>query len=467
MSTDEFVARSHILHRTFSERPEKIVKGDGISLILENGKRIIDASCGPSVSCLGHSQPEIFEAITNHLRDDIAYVYSGSPYTNAATEELADILLADKPGGLSKAIFVNSGSEATDAALKLAVQYWHERGQPKRTHFIGRKQSYHGNTIGALCVSGHESRREFYQDFMSTNVSFVDPCYAYRMKNTNEPDEAFVQRLAEQFENEILRVGPNRVAGFIAETVSGTTLGCLPAVPGYFKAIRDICDKYDVLLILDEIICGMGKTGTMHAWEQEGIRGPDIQTIGKALGAGFVPLSGVLLHQKIFDALSAGSGGLAHGHTFQAHPLACAAAIAAQKIIKRDNLIERSRIMGDKLEALLRKEIGQHPLVGDIRGRGLFWAVEFVLDKDQKTPFPIKANFCSQVVKISLKLGLNILGNLGHTGDYQVDHILVCPPYTVTDGELEEIVSILKIAIDQTSQPFIGEVQREFLEGRL
>ena len=253
MAVDEFVSRSHILHRAFFKRPAKLVGGDGISLILENGKKVIDATCGPSVSCLGHSQPEVFDAITNHLKNDIAYVYSGSPYTNGTTEELAAILLADRPGGLSKAIFVNSGSEATDAALKLAVQYWHERGQPQRTHFISRKQSYHGNTIGALCVSGHESRREFYKDFMSSNVSFLDPCYAYRMKREGELDEEFAQRLACQFEDEILRVGPNRVAGFVAETVSGTSLGCLPAVPGYFKAIREICDKYEILLILDEV----------------------------------------------------------------------------------------------------------------------------------------------------------------------------------------------------------------------
>lgn len=256
MTTDEFVAHSHILHRTFSERPVKIVGGDGIKLILENGKKVIDASCGPSVSCLGHSQPEIVDAITDHLKHDIAYVYSGSPYTNGATEELARILLVDKPGGLSKAIFVNSGSEATDAALKLAVQYWHERGQPQRTHFISRKQSYHGNTIGALCVSGHESRREFYKDFLSPNVSFVDPCYAYRMKREFETDDDFAQRLARQFEDEVLRIGPDRVAGFVAETVSGTTMGCLPAVPGYFKAVRDICDRYGILLILDEVSRG-------------------------------------------------------------------------------------------------------------------------------------------------------------------------------------------------------------------
>lgn len=251
--TDSFVANSHILHRNFATRPSKVTKGNGISFTLEDGTQIIDASCGPSVSCLGHSQPEIFDAITNHLQNDIAYVYSGSPYTNQATEDLATLLLSSKPGGLSKAIFVNSGSEATDAALKLAVQYWHERGQPQRTHFIARKQSYHGNTIGALCVSGHESRRAFYKDFMSRNVSFVDPCYAYRMKVDGEGDEAFVKRLASQFEEEILRVGPDNVAGFVAETVSGTTLGCVPAVPGYWKAIREICDRYEILLILDEV----------------------------------------------------------------------------------------------------------------------------------------------------------------------------------------------------------------------
>ncbi|KAB8204092.1 pyridoxal phosphate-dependent transferase [Aspergillus parasiticus] len=354
MTIDEFVSSSHILHRSFSERPSKIVAGDGIKLILENGKTVIDASCGPLVSCLGHSQLEIFDAITAHLRNDIAYVYSSSPYTNGATEALADMLLAHKPGDLSKAIFINSGSEATDAALKLAVQYWHERGQPRWTHFIARKQSYHGNTIGALCVCGHESRREFYHDFMSPNVSFVDPCYAYRMKDQDESDEAFIQRLSREFEDEILRVGP----------IAGTTLGCLPA----------ICDRYDVLLVLDEIICRMGKTGTMHAWEQKQIRGPDIQTIGKALGAVFVPLSGVLLQEKIFQALSSGSGGLAHGHTFQIFLFMEHLMLEERKIIKRDNLIERFEYMGQKLEALLRKEIGPLPLVGDIRGRGLFWA---------------------------------------------------------------------------------------------
>ncbi|KAK6831752.1 hypothetical protein RU639_002547 [Aspergillus parasiticus] len=431
MTIDEFVSSSHILHRSFSERPSKIVTGDGIKLILENGKTVIDASCGPLVSCLGHSQPEIFDAITAHLRNDIAYVYSSSPYTNGATEALADMLLAHKPGDLSKAIFVNSGSEATDAALKLAVQYWHERGQPRRTHFIARKQSYHGNTIGALCVCGHESRREFYHDFMSPNVSFVDPCYAYRMKDQDESDEAFIQRLSREFEDEILRVGPDCVTGFIAETVSGTTLGCLPAVPGYFKAIREICDRYDVLLILDEI--------------------SDFED----------PIESLYLAVDYLNVIRSFAE-----WARLAHPPACTAAIAAQKIIKRDNLIERREYMGQKLEALLREEIGPLSLVGDIRGRGLFWAVEFALDKKAKTPFPGQVKFCSQVVKKSLDMGLNILGNLGHPGKYQVDHILVCPPYTVTDSELGDIISLLKIAIIETSRPFLAK-QSTTIEGRL
>ncbi|KAJ6445233.1 Aminotransferase class-III [Purpureocillium lavendulum] len=294
-----FVAESSILHRNFTEEPHRVVSAKGIRLILDSGKEILDASAGPAVSCLGHSRPDVAREVSRQITD-IAYIYSGSRFTATVNEELAAYILRGRPGGLSKAIFVGSGSEATDAALKLIFQYWREVGQPQRRFVIARKQSYHGNTIGALCVSGHDSRRALYSDWMSKNVHFVDPCFAYRFKRQEETDEAYVQRLMRQLEDQILALGPKNVAAFVAET-----------------GVRDLCDKYDILLMLDEIMCGMGKTGTMHAWEQEGIRGPDVQTIGKALGGGFVPLSGVLVHQRIFDALAAGSGGLAHGHTFQ------------------------------------------------------------------------------------------------------------------------------------------------------
>ncbi|KAF5963071.1 ornithine aminotransferase [Fusarium coicis] len=285
------VSNSNILHRSFVHQPERVVSASGVSFFLESGRQILDASAGPAVSCLGFGRPEIAEVVANQM-NQLPYLYSGARFTCDVTEELASMLLQGQPGGLSKAIFVNSGSEATDAAIKLATRYWHERGMPQKHHVIARKQSYHGNTIGALCVSGHKSRRAMYRHWLSHNVSFVDPCFAYRLRG-NESDQDHVQRLADQLEAEILRIGSENVSAFVAET----------------------------------IMCGMGKTGTMHAWEQEGISGPGIQMIGKALGGGFVPLSGELLRNKIFDALADGSRGLAHGHTFQAHPVACTAAL--------------------------------------------------------------------------------------------------------------------------------------------
>ncbi|KAL7940888.1 PLP-dependent transferase [Trichoderma barbatum] len=446
-----FVADSHILHRTFADNPLRVVATNGIRLVLESGQEILDGSAGPSVSCLGHSRPDVAQEVARQLTG-VPYVYSGARFTSNATEELASHLLRDRPGGLSKAIFVNSGSEATDAALKLAFQYWREAGQPQKRFVIARKQSYHGNTIGALCVSGHDSRRTLYKEWMSTNVRFVDPCFAYRFKRSGETDEKYVQRLSDQLESEILDIGPKNVAAFIAETVSGTTLGCATATPGYFQAVRALCDKYDILLILDEIMCGMGKTGTIHAWQQEDIRGPDIQTIGKALGGGFIPLSGVLLHQRIFDVLALGSGTLAHGHTFQAHPAACAAALTVQKVIEKDNLLQKVQTMGDVLGRLLRQEVGPLPLVGDIRGRGLFWAVEFMAFEPGRVPLPREAKFCDRVVNRALDLGLNILGNLGVTGDVYVDHVIISPPYIVTEDELRDIVMILVQAIKDTTQ---------------
>lgn len=246
-----FVSESHVFHRTFAREPEFLTAGAGVKLVSETGREIYDASAGPAVSCLGHTRPEIGDVASKQI-NELAYVYSGSLFTSKATEDLASYLLADKPGGLSKAIFVNSGSEATDTALKLALQYWSEAGQPKRQHFIARKQSYHGNTLGALSISGHRSRRELYLPSLAQNVSFVDPCFSYRFKPSGQTDEDYVAHLGQQLEDEINRVVPENVAAFVAETVSGTTLGCAPAVPGYFQKVRSICDHYGILLILDE-----------------------------------------------------------------------------------------------------------------------------------------------------------------------------------------------------------------------
>ncbi|RBA13036.1 hypothetical protein FPRO05_13843 [Fusarium proliferatum] len=408
-----FVSNSNILHRSFARQPDRVVSASGLSLFLESGREILDASAGPAVSCLGFGRPEIAEVVANQM-NQLPYLYSGARFTCDVTEELESMLLQGQPGGLSKAIF-------------------HERGMTQKHHVIARKQSYHGNTIGALCVSGHKSRRAMYGHWLSHNVSFVDPCFAYRLKG-NESDQDYVKRLADQLEAEILRIGPENVSAFVAETVSGTTLGCLPAVPGYFKAVREICDRHDVLLILDEIMCG------------------------KALGGGFVPLSGVLLRNKIFDALADGSQGLAHGHTLQADPVVCAAALEAQRIIRDEDLLTNAREMGKVLERLLRTNLGHMEYVGDIRGRGLFWAVEFVQDRGTKTPFPADMRLCHQIVDKALDLGLNILGNLGETGDIHVDHAIMSPPYVVTESELGRMVGILRESI-QTVMSEVIDIQ--------
>ena len=252
MTADPFVVKSSLLHRSFAARPLEVETASGVSLFLRDGREVLDASAGPAVSCLGHGREEVGQAVAKQL-SQLAYLYSGARFTCDVTEELATMLLKDRPGGLSKAIFVNSGSEATDAAIKLATQYWHERGQPQKRYVIARRQSYHGNTIGALCVSGHDSRREMYRDWLSDNVRFVDPCIAYRLKQWGESDADYVSRLIDQLEAQILGLGPENVSSFIAETVSGTTLGCATAVPGYFTAVRQLCDRYDILLILDEV----------------------------------------------------------------------------------------------------------------------------------------------------------------------------------------------------------------------
>lgn len=312
---DDFFQNSYIFHRSFSQKPRHIIAQSGLTLTLDDGTQIIDATGGPAVACLGHNNPEVTKAVSEQL-SKVEYLFSGGGFSEDTTEQLAAHILSDKPGGLAKAIFLGSGSEANDLVLKLVTQYWHARGQPQRCNFISRKQSYHGNTLGALAVTGHEGRRKMYAHWLPKNVSFVDACYPYRGKLDGESDEEYVERLKKQLEDEFERLGPQTVAAFMAETVGGSTLACVPALPGYFKAVREVCDKYGALLIMDEVMCGMGRTGTMHAWEQEGIRGPDLQTIGKSLGGGFIALSGILVHQNVFDVIVTPNGSLA-GHTFQ------------------------------------------------------------------------------------------------------------------------------------------------------
>ena len=435
---------SRVLHRSAST-PPIAVRGEGLLLHLADGTEIIDASGGAAVACLGHGNQRVAKAIADQA-GKLAYAHTGF-FTSEPAEALADLVLDGSPGGLTHAYFCSSGSEGTEAALKLARQYFLEIGQPAREKFIARRQSYHGNTLGALAAGGNAMRRAPYAPILAPAFSHVSPCFSYRFQNAGESDAQYLSRLTEELEAEFQRLGPQNVIAFIAEPVVGATTGCVAAIPGYFRAVREICDRHGALLILDEVMCGMGRTGTLHAWEQEGVF-PDIEIVAKGLGGGYQPIGGILIGGRIVDAIRAGSGAFMHGHTYQAHPVACAAALEVQRIIRDDDLLANVRAMGAKLEASLIERFGNHRHVGDIRGRGLFWAIELVADRATKRVFDPKRKLNDQVKREALARGLAVYPMGGTIDGVQGDHVIVAPPYICTVEDIGRIVDRLGAAVD-------------------
>ncbi len=435
---------SRVLHRS-GGTPPVAVGGEGVTLRLADGREIIDGSGGAAVACLGHGNARVAAAIGRQAAT-LAYAHTGF-FTSEPAEALADLILQGSPGGLSHAWFCSSGSEGTEAALKLARQYFVEIGQPARTRFIARRQSYHGNTLGALAAGGNMARRVVYEPILAEAFSHVSPCFAYRFQNEGESDAAYVDRLAAELEAEFARLGPETVAAFIAEPVVGATAGCVPPLAGYFERMRAICDRHGALLILDEVMCGMGRTGSMHAWEQEGIA-PDIEIIAKGLGGGYQPIGGILIAGRIVAGIAAGSGAFLHGHTYQAHPVACAGALEVQRIIREDGLLANVRAMGTKLEAALTDRFGNHAHVGDIRGRGLFQAIELVADRASKRVFDPALKLHERVKRAALERGLAVYPMGGTIDGRQGDHVLIAPPYIVTAAEVDTIVDRLGAAVD-------------------
>ncbi|MBM3566421.1 MAG: aspartate aminotransferase family protein, partial [Alphaproteobacteria bacterium] len=401
-------------------------------------------SGGAAVSCLGHSDTEVVRAIKDQL-DRIPFAHSAF-FTSEAAERLADVLVEGAPAGIGSVYFLSGGSEAIEAALKMARQYFLEAGQPKRTRFIARRQSYHGNTLGALAVGGNVWRREPYKE-MLIDVAHIAPCYAYRDRRPGESEADYGRRVADELETAILDRGPDTVAAFVAETVGGATAGVLPPAPGYFKRIREICDRYGVLLILDEVMCGMGRTGTMHACEQDGIA-PDLLCIAKGLGAGYQPIGAVLIADKIVRAFRDGSGAFLHGHTYMAHPTACAAALAVQQAIRSRNLLANVRRQGAALADALTARFGNHPHVGDVRGRGLFRGLELVADRGTKEPFDPALKLNLRVKARAMEHGLVCYPGGGTVDGKKGDHVLLAPPFVVAEAHVAEIVDKLGAAID-------------------
>ncbi|WP_321953976.1 aspartate aminotransferase family protein [Burkholderia cenocepacia] len=432
-----------VFHRAPRATLPVAVAGDGIEIIDSTGKRYIDACGGAAVSCLGHSNQRVIDAIKRQAQQ-LPYAHT-SFFTTEVAEELADRLVDGAPAGLDHVYFVSGGSEAIEAALKLARQYFVEKGEPQRRHFIARRQSYHGNTLGALAIGGNAWRREPFLPLL-IEAHHVSPCYAYRDQQAGETDEAYAQRLADELERKIVELGAENVAAFVAETVVGATAGAVPPVRTYLKKIRAVCDKYGVLLILDEIMSGMGRTGYLYACDEDDVA-PDLLTIAKGLGAGYQPIGATLVSDRIYRTIVDGSGFFQHGHTYLGHATACAAALEVQRVIAEDKLLDNVKARGEQLRASLREHYGTHPHVGDVRGRGLFVGVELVRDRDTKATFDPALKLHAAVKREAMQRGLMVYPMGGTIDGVHGDHILIAPPFVCTAQQIDTIVERLSGAI--------------------
>ena len=439
------MSASHVFPRRSASQLPTAVAGEGCWLIDSSGQRYLDASGGAAVSCLGHSAKPVLDAICQQLQQ-LAYAHT-SFFTTEPAEQLADLLIQHAPGNLDRVYFVSGGSEAMEASLKLCRQYFLEINQPQRSHVIARRQSYHGNTLGALSAGGNQWRRQPFEPLLSNGVSHIAPCYHYRDAEPSESLEEYGLRVANELEAEILRIGPERVAAFLAEPVVGATLGAVAPVPGYFQRIREICDQYGVLLVLDEVMCGMGRTGSLFACEQEGIA-PDVLCIAKGLGAGLQPIGAMLCTGTIYQAIAEGSGFFQHGHTYQGHPTACAAGIAVLKTMLEQNLPEQVKEKGSRLRQALQQQFAEHPNVGDVRGRGLFLGIELVQDKQTKESLNPNFNLPEQIRHTAMQHGLLCYPMGGTIDGRKGHHILLAPPFIINDAELELIVERLSSTLN-------------------
>ena len=439
---------SHVFHRQPKTDLPVAVRGEGVWIIDAEGKRYLDASSGAAVSALGHSDEAVRQAVARQM-ESLSFAHSGF-FTTEVMETLADKLTSKAPGDLDHVYYLSGGSEAMEAALKLARQYFLEIGQPTRNRFVARRQSYHGNTLGALAVSGNQARRAPY-DPMLMAVDHISPCHAWRGQLATESETAYGHRMADELEAVIERRGAETIAAFIAEPVVGATLGAATAVPGYFQRLREICDRHGVLLILDEVMCGMGRTGSLYACEQEGVV-PDMITVAKGLGAGYQPIGALLVSDRICQAVQKGSGAFQHGHTYMGHAVACAAALSVQESIEQRDLLSAVRARGADLDQALHQHFGNHPFVGDIRGRGLFRAIELVADRETKAPFDPDLKLHAKIKAAAMARGLMCYPMAGTIDGVHGDHVLLAPPYIISPSEIDDLAERLADAVAAVTQ---------------
>ena len=437
---------SRVFHRSLTTPFPEAAAAEGVYIRDASGRQYIDASGGAAVSCLGHGHPQVIDAIKDQL-DRMAFAHT-SFFSNHPAEALAEKLSAKAPGGDWRVYFLSGGSEANEAALKLARQIQVERGEETRDHFVSRQFSYHGNTVGALSVGGRLSNLELFGPMLLPNVRKIMPCFSYRWKKEGEGDTEFGLRAAGALEAELADLGERRAIAFIAETVVGATLGCVPPVPGYFKEIRRICDAHGALMILDEVMCGMGRCGTLFACEAEGVV-PDIITIAKGIAGGYQPLGAMLVREELVEELERGSGAFMHGHTYVGHATACAAGLAVQEVFEEQQMVPQVARLGAKFRARLEACFGDHPNVGDMRGRGLFQGLEIVANQDTKEPFPAEHAIARRLKARAMENGLICYPMAGTVDGRRGDHVLLAPPFIISEDQLDEICGKLSRSLDE------------------
>ena len=435
---------SNVFPRQINAPPIKAVSSNGCYIFDDNGNQYFDGSGGAAVSCLGHADPEVIQAIQDQT-SKMAFAHTGF-FSSDPAEELAELLIKHAPGDLDRVYFVSGGSESIEAALKLARQYHIENGEPNRRHIIARRQSYHGNTLGALAAGGNKWRRDQFEPIL-INVSHIAPCYEYVDKSTQEKTYDYGQRVAQELEDEILRLGSDTVMAFIVEPVVGATMGAVPAVQGYFKRIEEICQKYGVLLILDEVMCGMGRTGYLYAAEADNIS-PDILCIAKGLGAGYQPIGAMLCTKKIYNAIGSGTGFFQHGHTYMGHPVACAAGLAVIRAILDRNLLKSVNQRSVQLFNELKIKFKAHSNVGNIRGRGLFIGLELVKDRDTKKPFDPSLKIAANIKRAAFEAGLICYPMSGTRDGKRGDHILLAPPFIIDEKQVAELIEKISVSLE-------------------
>lgn len=439
------------IYKALNGSPIKITGGSGAWLIDDQDRQILDSCGGVAVTSLGYRHPRMREAMIE-AADRVAWAHAGS-FSCDAVEELASFL-TERSGGLRHAQFLSGGSEAVEVALKVAIQYHHERGDFGRTVFIARRQSYHGSTLGTLSISGNRDRRSIFEPFLREAV-FVSPCYQYRDQASGETDRDYGVRLAKELDAAIREQGPGKVAAFVAEPVVGSTSGAVPSVTGYFQAVREVCDRHGVLLILDDVMSGMGRTGSLFSHLDEGIL-PDIVAIGKGLAAGYQPISAYLVAEHIFDAMAKGAGVLRNGQTHVNHPYACAVALSAQRILEEESLLAAAKERGDEMKTLLRKAIADHPYIGDIRGRGALLGVEFVADRTSKRPLHGGSAFAAQFKRAALEHRLLTYPGAGTVDGNTGNHVMFAPPFVSSRDDIAEMVLRFERTVDDV-MPLLAE----------